>query len=296
MAGKDVVLTLEGVTLRYGERVAVENLHLQVRSGQVVGLLGANGSGKSSTLSACAGLLVPAQGTIHLEGRCSRRDSLAYRRALGYVPQELALYEEMTGRENLSFFGKLYGLRGRDLQRRVLECLHFVRLADRAGDRVGTYSGGMQRRLNLACALMHRPSLLLLDEPTVGLDIASREAIFDCLTLVREAGCAILYTTHHLDEAEALCDRLAILRQGQLIAEGTLVELLARLEPGGVLPLRIPCDEDAPRAVRQALRARLARVGAIEPDWNEFESSSSRNETPSRLEQILRFTGKKEAA
>ncbi len=181
MVRQDAVLTLDGVSLRYGRRLVVEDLTLTVESGEILGLLGANGSGKSSTLAACAGLLPLAAGRIRLRGHSPDREPLVYRRQLGYVPQELALYEELTGRENLRFFGRMYGLAGHELQRRIADVLHAVRLSERADDPVGTYSGGMQRRLNLACALLHRPALLLLDEPT--------------------------------------CDRQVLLRQGRLVAE-----------------------------------------------------------------------------
>jgi ABC-2 type transport system ATP-binding protein len=206
-----VVLSVESVTLRYGQRVAVENLSFTVAPGEILGLLGANGSGKSTTLSAVAGLLALAAGTIRLHGLCPRRDALEYRQHLGYVPQELALYEELSGQANLRFFGRMYGLGQRHLERRVAEVLDVVRLTDRQRDRVGTYSGGMQRRLNLACALLHRPALLLLDEPTVGLDHEARAAVFDCLEDLRASGTAIVYTTHHLDEAARLCDRRVVL-------------------------------------------------------------------------------------
>jgi len=230
MARRDAVLTLDGLTVRYGPRTAVANLDLAVGRGEVVGLLGANGSGKSTTLSACAGLVRPAAGAVALLGLSPTRNALAYRRHLGLVPQEPAVYEELSGRENLAFFGRLYGLAGAELKRRLAEALHFVRLADRADDLAATYSGGMVRRLNLACALLHKPALLLLDEPTVGLDVASREAIADCLALLREAGTALLYATHHLDEAEALCDRLVVLRHGRLVADAAAGRPVPRLD------------------------------------------------------------------
>jgi ABC-2 type transport system ATP-binding protein len=221
------LLTLRNVTLRYGNDVAVQELCLDVMPGEVFGLLGPNGSGKSSTLSAIAGTLAPAAGEIRVAGLRESDDPLAYRRRIGLVPQELALFDELTAEQNLLFFGRLYGLAGRDLRRRVNDVLDFVRLGEQARRRVRTFSGGMQRRLNLACALLHEPALLLLDEPTVGLDIHSRDGIFASLEQVRDRGCAILLTTHHLEEAELLCDRIGILNHGRLIAQGTLAELSA---------------------------------------------------------------------
>jgi ABC-2 type transport system ATP-binding protein len=218
-------LSLHDVTLRYGDTVAVDGLTLEVPRGESFGLLGPNGCGKSTTLAAVAGALTPAAGVIRVAGVEERAGPLAYRRLVGLVPQELALYEELTAEDNLLFFGRLYGLRGRDLLRRGGEALEFVRLTDRAHHRVRTLSGGMQRRLNLACALLHEPPLLLLDEPTVGIDPESREAIFASLRRLRDRGTALVFTTHHLEEAEHLCDRVGILDRGRLVALGTLDDL-----------------------------------------------------------------------
>ena len=226
------VLSLRDVTLRYGDRVAVRGLSLGVRRGEVLGLLGPNGSGKSSTLAAIAGSLPPARGTIQICGRCERDDPMGYRRLLGLVPQDLALFDDLGCAQNLSFFGRLYGLAGRALKRRVEEVLDLVRLADVARRPVRTFSGGMKRRLNLACAVLHRPALLLLDEPTVGLDLAARDAVFAILRRLRDEGCGLVFATHHLEEAERLCDRLAILDRGALLALGTLDELYPRQGSG----------------------------------------------------------------
>jgi ABC-2 type transport system ATP-binding protein len=221
------VLAIHDLTIRYGPFVAVDGLCLEVHCGEVFGLLGPNGSGKSSTLSAVAGLLSPDEGEVRILGRCQREDPLGCRRFVGLVPQELAFYEELSPLANLSFLGRLYGLRGRLLRRRVAEALEFVQLTDRAGQPARTLSGGMQRRLNLACALLHEPALLLLDEPTVGLDVGSRDAIFASLRALRDSGRALVFTTHHLDEAEQLCDRVAIMNRGRLVGAGTLAELCA---------------------------------------------------------------------
>jgi ABC-2 type transport system ATP-binding protein len=223
------VLSLQDVTLRYGEFVAVDSLCLEVSRGEVFGLLGPNGSGKSSTLSAIVGAVAPSAGVIRVAGLREADDPLAFRRNIGLVPQELALFEELTAEDNLLFFGRLYGLGRRELRRRVAEALDFVDLSERARRPVRTFSGGMQRRLNLACALLHRPPLMLLDEPTVGVDVRSREAIFANLRSLRDAGTAVVCTMHHLDEAELLCDRLGIMDRGRLLAAGTLDELCAAL-------------------------------------------------------------------
>lgn len=225
------VLLLDNVTIRYGPFVAVDQLSLAVSAGEIYGLLGPNGSGKSSTLAAIVGDRPLAAGTISMEGRREREQPLEYRRRLGLVPQEMAVYEDLTAEQNLQFFGRLYHLTGAILRERIAWALAFVRLEEQARRAVRTYSGGMQRRLNLACALLHRPRLLLLDEPTVGLDIQSREAIFGCLRRLRDEGTAMVFTTHHLAEAEQLCDRLGIMDRGRLIATGTLSELCRAL-PG----------------------------------------------------------------
>jgi ABC-2 type transport system ATP-binding protein len=219
------VLAIHDLTIRYGPSIAVDGLCLEVRRGEVVGLLGPNGSGKSSTIAAVAGLLTPHEGDVRVLGLCHRTDPLACRRAIGLVPQELAFYEDLSAQANLSFFGRLYGMRGRHLRQRVAEALDFVCLAERASCPARTLSGGMQRRLNLACALLHEPALLLLDEPTVGLDVQSRDAIFSSLRALRARGHALVFTTHHLEEAERLCDRVTILDRGRLVAAGTVAEL-----------------------------------------------------------------------
>jgi ABC-2 type transport system ATP-binding protein len=221
------ILSLHDLTLCYGDVVAVDSLCLHVHKGEVFGLLGPNGSGKSTTLAAIVGAVAPATGEITIAGRRERDDPLAYRRAIGLVPQELALYEELSAEQNVAFLGRLYGLSGRALRRRVDEVLEFVCLAQQRRRPARTFSGGMQRRLNLACALVHEPALLLLDEPTVGLDIQSRDAIFASLRQLSAAGTAIVFTTHHLEEAELLCDRIGIMDRGRMIAEGTVAELCA---------------------------------------------------------------------
>jgi ABC-2 type transport system ATP-binding protein len=225
------VLSLSDVSIRYGTHLAVDRLSLQVNAGEIYGLLGPNGSGKSSTLAAISANLVPANGDIRVCGLCELDAPLDYRRRIGLVPQELAFYDSLTALDNVCFFGRLYGLCGGELTQRAAAVLEFVRLADQAQRVPRTFSGGMQRRLNLACALMHRPALLLLDEPTVGLDIQSRDAIFASLRELASQGTALVFTTHHLEEAEQLCSRIGIMHDGRLVAEGTVAELDARWRP-----------------------------------------------------------------
>ena len=224
------LLSLADVTIGRGARVVVRNLSLAVEAGEVFGLLGPNGCGKSTTLSAVMGLL-PFRGEIRLGGRTLAGDSRAYRRLVGIVPQDLAFYEELTVAQNLDFFARLYGLSRVERRRRLGGVLDFVQLADRAACVARTLSGGMQRRLNLACALLHEPLVLLLDEPTVGLDVPARDAIFGSLRRLAAEGRALVFTTHHLQEAATLCDRLGVMDEGRLVAAGSLDELHAAL-PG----------------------------------------------------------------
>jgi len=212
------VLSLQNVTIHYGRTPAVQELSLDVQAGEVFGLLGPNGSGKSTTLTAIAGLRPLSSGSIRICDLCVREQPLEYRHKLGLVPQELAFYEDLSARDNLLFFGRLYGLKGTVLRQRVEEVLDLVWLTEQAHRPARTYSGGMQRRLNLACGLLHRPALLLLDEVTVGLDLHARNAIFDCLRHLRDQGTALVCTTHYLAEAEQLCDRIGIMYQGRLQA------------------------------------------------------------------------------
>jgi ABC-2 type transport system ATP-binding protein len=241
-----IVLQLTDLKIAYGRFIAVERLSLTVHAGEILGLLGPNGCGKSSSLKAIAGVLEPQGGVIQVAG-VDRHARHEYRRQVGLVPQDLGLYEELTVLDNLRFFAGLYGLSGRERRARVSETLELVRLTAQARQRVGVLSGGFQRRLNLACALLHRPPLLLLDEPTVGLDLPSRDAIFDLLRGLRERGHGLVFTTHQFAEAETICDRAAILQHGRLAAIGTLAELAeeADVVPGGGSPSAAPFPASA---------------------------------------------------
>ncbi|WP_267471353.1 ABC transporter ATP-binding protein [Actinomarinicola tropica] len=210
---------------RFGHVQAVRELSFQVAPGETYGLLGPNGAGKSTAISVIAGLLVPDDGDVHVHGERITTRSTAARGAIGLVPQEVAVYPDLTARENLRFFGRLYGLAGADLDARVDEVLEVIGLTERAGDRSSEFSGGMNRRLNIGIGLLHRPQLLILDEPTVGVDPQSRNAILDSVEQLSGAGMAVLYTTHYMEEAERLCDRIGIIDEGRLQAEGTRREL-----------------------------------------------------------------------
>ena len=219
------MLEVIGLAKRFGEAWAVKDVSFVVGDGEAVGLLGPNGAGKTTTVSMICGLLTPDAGKVLLDGRPFGRDADPLKRKLGLVPQELALVEELTARANLRFFGALQGLGGRVLRGAISRSLDLVDLQGRADDPVRTYSGGMKRRLNLAAALLHDPELIILDEPTVGVDPQSRNAIFEGLEALKAQGRSLLYTTHYMEEAERLCDRLVIVDHGLVVADGDMASL-----------------------------------------------------------------------
>ncbi|MEP7118841.1 MAG: ABC transporter ATP-binding protein [Acidobacteriota bacterium] len=220
------MLTLDAVGKRYGQLTAVDGLSLTVRRGEVFGLLGPNGAGKSTTVGLSVGMIAPDAGRVLIDGAGDPRLA-AVRARIGVAPQALAIYDLLSGAENLAFFGQIYGVDRARLSERVRWALAFVGLTERGPDRAGNYSGGMKRRLNLAAALVHDPQLILLDEPTVGVDPQSRNAIFDNIEALNRDGRTVIYTTHYMEEAERLCDRIAIIDAGRLLALGTVDELLA---------------------------------------------------------------------
>jgi ABC-2 type transport system ATP-binding protein len=221
------VLEAAGLRKSFRDLVAVDGVGFHIAEGETYGLLGPNGAGKTTTISIVCGLLERDAGEVIVDGRAMSTTATAAKSAIGYVPQDLAIYPDLTARENLVFFGRLHGLGGADLRRRVDEVLDVVGLADRADDRSEEYSGGMKRRLNIALGLLHGPRLLVLDEPTVGVDPQSRNAILESVERLSTAGMAVLYTTHYMEEAERLCDRVGIIDDGQIKAEGTPSELVA---------------------------------------------------------------------
>jgi ABC-2 type transport system ATP-binding protein len=223
------MLSLQSVTKRYGSLTALDGVSLDIARGEFFGLLGPNGAGKSTTMSLIAGLRAPDAGTLALDGQPLSAASSVARLSLGLVPQHVALYPELSADQNLRIFGELYGLRGADLRSRIDAALEAVQLTDRRRDPVKNFSGGMARRLNLVAALLHRPKLLLCDEPTVGVDPQSRNAIFEYLERLNREGLTVIYSTHYMEEATRLCSRIGIIDHGKLHALGTLDELLTQL-------------------------------------------------------------------
>jgi len=212
---------------RYYEDVkAVQGVSLQIEAGTVFSLLGPNGAGKSTVISVISGLLRPTQGNAAIFGKSITSQANAAKQHIGVVPQDIALYEDLTCRENLSFWGKMYGLRGATLESRISEILEMIELADRQKDKVEKYSGGMKRRLNIGVALLHKPDIVIMDEPTVGIDPQSRRKILDSVKYLNKQGMTVLYTTHYMEEAQELSDRIAIMDHGKIISEGTHNELV----------------------------------------------------------------------
>jgi len=224
------ILEITDLRKRYGDIAAVDGVSLTVEAGEVFGLLGPNGAGKTTLLSIAAGLLPADGGSVKLFGQPFTRDSRELRHLVGLGTQDLSIYPELTGRENLRFFGKLYGLSGKELRSRVDEVLTAVGLTDRANDRASHYSGGMKRRLNLAAAIVHGPKLLFLDEPTTGVDPQSRNHIFEQVKALNAAGLTVIYTSHYMEEVQTLCRQIAILDNGKLLACNTLPNLLKCLD------------------------------------------------------------------
>ena len=249
---KSVALRVVGLTKRYGTTTAVGGLDFEIAEGEIFGLLGPNGAGKTTTIAMLATQRRPSSGDATLFGHSASKDPYLVRQMIGFAPQEVSLYPALTAAENLQFFGSIYGVRQSELRNRVGELLALVGLDAHRDNQVGIFSGGMKRRLNLAVSLVHRPKLILLDEPTAGVDPQSREQILKIIGGLRDDGIAILYTTHYMEEAERICDRLGILSEGKLVAVGTLDSLLSGLEFAEIIEVRgLPAGVDL--AAMQAL-------------------------------------------
>ena len=246
------ILECSDLRKSFGDNAAVKGVGFHIAEGETYGLLGPNGAGKTTTISMVTGLLERDAGEVRIDGQTLTTTSVAAKRAIGLVPQDLAIYPDLTAKENLMFFGKLYEMAGAGLKARVAEVLEIIGLTDRADDRTEEFSGGMKRRLNIGLGLLHKPRLLLLDEPTVGVDPQSRNAILESVESLSGEGMAVLYTTHYMEEAERLCDRVGIIDLGEIKAEGTRRQLV--------------------QMVGQRDRIRLRATGACEPAVNELAS------------------------
>jgi ABC-2 type transport system ATP-binding protein len=247
------MIRVENLSKRFGETQAVKGVSFNLAPGQIYGLLGPNGAGKTTTISMLSGLLAPDSGKILFQDQDIASDRSNYRRRLGVVPQELALYDQLSARENLRFWAGLYDLKGAALAARVETMLERVGLEQRADSLVKSYSGGMKRRLNLALGLVHAPAVLLLDEPTVGIDPQGRARILEIVQEVAAAGTAVLYTTHYLEEAETLCDRIGIIDSGALLTEGSIAELKSQVGNRERVTIRGRFDEAQGQAVADGI-------------------------------------------
>lgn len=248
------VLEIVNLTKKFGDFVAVDHMSLNVREGEIFGFLGANGAGKSTTINMIASLLRSTKGTIHLLGKDIAKNSKFAKMNTGIVPQDLAIYEDMTAYENVSFFAGLYGLRGKLLRERTEEALAFVGLGDKHKSFPKNFSGGMKRRLNIACAIAHRPKLIIMDEPTVGIDPQSRNYILNSVRKLNEMGCTIIYTSHYMEEVEEICTRIAIVDHGKIIAEGTKEQLTSIITDSKEIWIGTKADETISIASLQTIQ------------------------------------------
>ncbi len=253
------MLEVNGLTKSYGKLVAVNGVTFRADAGKTIGLLGPNGAGKTTTVSIIAGLLNPDSGEVLIEGKQVKSDTDPVKLKIGLVPQDMALYDQLSARDNLTFFAALYSIAGTKAKQAIDAALNLVGLADRASDKVKTFSGGMKRRLNLAAALLHDPQILLLDEPTVGVDPQSRNAIFDNLESLKKLGKTLIYTTHYMEEAERLCDRIVIIDHGKVIADDTLQGLHKLLPVTNVIAVEL----DAPDGFKPEQMLTLPEVKSV---------------------------------
>ncbi len=247
------ILESHNLVKQYGDFTAVKDVTFDIKEGEIFSLLGPNGAGKTTTISMLSTLYTPTSGDATIGGHSITKDPMAVKQVIGVVPQDLALYEDLTAKENLVFWGQMYGLGGKSLNSRVDEVLDQIGLADKAKNRVKTYSGGMKRRVNIGVGLLHKPRLLFMDEPTVGIDPQSRRAILDTVKDLNKQGMTVLYTTHYMEEAQELSDRVGIIDHGELIALGTQDELTKQVGESETLILHIGENED-PEALAKAIR------------------------------------------
>ena len=246
----NAILEVRNLVKKYGEFIAVKGISFEIQEGEIFSLLGPNGAGKTTTISMLSTLYAPTSGDAIIGGHSITKEPMAVKQVIGVVPQELALYEDLTARENLVFWGQMYGLGGRPLNNRVDEVLEQIGLTDKAKNRIKTYSGGMKRRVNIGIGLLHKPRLLFMDEPTVGIDPQSRRAILDTVKDLNRQGMTVLYTTHYMEEAQELSNRVGIIDHGELIALGTQKELTQQVGETETLILHIGENDDSESLAR----------------------------------------------
>ncbi len=280
---EEPVLECHELRRRFGDLVAVDDVGFSIDPGETYGLLGPNGAGKTTTISMIAGLLEPDAGQVAVAGQPMTTRTVQAKSAIGYVPQELAIYPDLSGRENLVFFARLYGMSRAQAKSRAAEVLDLIGLADRAKDATKTYSGGMKRRLNIGLGLLNHPKLMILDEPTVGVDPQSRNAILESVAGMSGEGLAVLYTTHYMEEAERLCDRVGIIDHGRLIAEGTRRDLVGMV--GELDRVALVASGDLTGAAGALAGADCVRKSSVTDEGIELVVSDARENLPALLQQ-----------
>lgn len=266
------IVKINELTKKFGDVVAVDNISLEIAEGEIYGLLGPNGAGKSTLINIICGLLLMDKGQVAILGKDNRKESYFTRKNIGIVPQDIAIYENLTAYENINFFAGLYGLRGSELKARTEEALEFVGLADKAKNMPQEFSGGMKRRLNIACAIAHRPKLIIMDEPTVGIDPQSRNHIMQSVQKLNAMGCTVIYTSHYMEEVEEICSRVAIIDHGKVIAEGTKDELTAIITNTNSVWITV----DAVNRVKEGELKEIIGVLGVEISENTVKIHSSR--------------------
>jgi ABC-2 type transport system ATP-binding protein len=279
------MIEVKQLSKSYGNFMALDGVSFKAKSGEIFGLLGPNGAGKSTAINCISGLISASEGRIDINGFNIDSDAIKAKQSLGLVPQELALYEDLSAHENLVFWGSAYGLSGAKLESRIQQVLDDVGLQSRQKEAVKQFSGGMKRRLNFACAILHKPAALLLDEPTVGVDPQSREHLLQAIINLKQQGTAVIYTTHYMEEAERLCDNLAIIDQGKIIAAGTVDDLRAQVGERDLITIQGQFEHDETASI-------LEKLGAEVLENSEQEIRILIAEAPKRLTEILSLVEK----
>lgn len=283
------IVKIEEVTRKFGDLIAVDKMSLNIEEGEIFGLLGPNGAGKSTAINMITGLIPMDKGSITILDRDVRKDSMFTKRNTGIVPQEIAIYEDLTGIENVKFFAGLYGLKGAGLTKAAGEALEFTGLSDKAKNFPKSFSGGMKRRLNIACAIAHRPKLIIMDEPTVGIDPQSRNHILQSVKRLNESGCTIIYTSHYMEEVEEICTRIAVMDHGKVIAQGTKDELKTLITDTNVVWITVA---DSIASLKEDKIREIPGVIDLEIEENTVKIRSALE--VSNLDKIIMyFTGNK---
>ncbi|MDF2905838.1 MAG: ATP-binding cassette protein [Herbinix sp.] len=283
-------VSVKNLTKKYGELTAVDNLSFDVEKNEIFGLLGPNGAGKSTTLSVITTLSDMNKGEIEISGYDIRRDKMKIKQLIGMVPQDIAVYEHLSALENVKFFASLYGLKGRELTSAAKEALEFVGLSDRQSMKPKHMSGGMKRRLNIACGIAHEPELIVMDEPTVGVDAQSREHILNSIRTLRDRGTTVIYTSHYMNEVEEICDRIAIIDKGQMIACGTKAELVSLVTDVQSIYIETKLSATLDETDMKKLKT-MPYVKAIATEENtvRIDVSIEQNSISKIMEQFLAF-------